>query len=205
MGTRTATRQKKRMWHYGDKEGAQQGPVDLTELQQLFTAGMISEVSPLWKDGMDKWLPVTELPGVLDKLREAARAATLSKQQFYTHTADKSEERSGPFTLSDLVDQWAEGVLTEADFLWSQSITEWTPVRGLPEVMEALADGNRVVEDMETIEKLYQQAAEGVAVSADTAVIVKPSQAAAPAEGAEGEDSKKRKYNKKELKKKEWF
>eukprot|EP00656_Telonema_subtile_P030583 TRINITY_DN33560_c0_g1_i1.p1 TRINITY_DN33560_c0_g1~~TRINITY_DN33560_c0_g1_i1.p1 ORF type:complete len:138 (-),score=38.42 TRINITY_DN33560_c0_g1_i1:50-463(-) len=107
------------MWHYTNSEGAQHGPVDLSELQQLYSAGLITEVSHLWKDGMDAWLPATSLPGVLDKLKEAAKVAHLDKQQFYTHESDKSADRAGPFTLSDLADQWTEGVLTEAHYIWS--------------------------------------------------------------------------------------
>ena len=45
------------MWHYA-ADGKQQGPVELSRLQELWTAGTLTKETHLWKESMESWMPV---------------------------------------------------------------------------------------------------------------------------------------------------
>lgn len=43
-------------WHYF-RDGATQGPIDLTDLQQLHQQGIVDGETPVWTEGMADWAP----------------------------------------------------------------------------------------------------------------------------------------------------
>jgi hypothetical protein len=45
-------------WHYADEDGTQHGPVPRAELEALLRSGLISDGTPVWKEGMEEWVPL---------------------------------------------------------------------------------------------------------------------------------------------------
>ena len=48
-------------WYYGI-DGAQRGPVDDDEMRAMLASGMINQNALVWKDGMEGWLPLAQVP-----------------------------------------------------------------------------------------------------------------------------------------------
>ena len=44
-------------WFY-EKNGAQHGPVDVSELTRMFTAGELNRETLVWREGFEDWLPI---------------------------------------------------------------------------------------------------------------------------------------------------
>jgi hypothetical protein len=52
------------IWHYLDRQGAQQGPVSLRQIEQFFRAGQLDGSALVWKAGMTDWLALPSIDPV---------------------------------------------------------------------------------------------------------------------------------------------
>ncbi len=52
-------------WHYLDRSGQQQGPVDAERIGALLAAGELSNSSLLWREGLPEWLAISSLQAEL--------------------------------------------------------------------------------------------------------------------------------------------
>lgn len=52
-------------WYYTDAAGQQTGPVSQEQLQQLAANGQINAQTNVWTEGMENWLPATQIQGLL--------------------------------------------------------------------------------------------------------------------------------------------
>ena len=68
-------------WHYG-LDGEELGPVGLKTLQRMITSGEVSEEAFAWREGLDDWLPVEDVPELRDHLPsvKAAKEAKEAKE-----------------------------------------------------------------------------------------------------------------------------
>ncbi len=63
-------------WHYG-LDGEDNGPVALASLRSMIGSGEVSEEAFVWREGLDDWMPVEEVPELKDflpSLRHQAEA-----------------------------------------------------------------------------------------------------------------------------------
>src|SRR5947209_6494393 len=60
-------------WFYA-KDGQQAGPVSALQLRQLAAAGQLGSSDLVWKQGMPKWVPASEVKGLLGGSVEARSA-----------------------------------------------------------------------------------------------------------------------------------
>lgn len=67
-------------WYYVEN-GQQAGPVSETEFEDLVTAGRISPETLVWKEGMENWLPYTQLRPTGVSLSESTPFAPVPGQQ----------------------------------------------------------------------------------------------------------------------------
>lgn len=49
------------MWYY-TLNGVQQGPVDVSVIQQMLASGQLTAQESVWREGMGAWAPVTTIP-----------------------------------------------------------------------------------------------------------------------------------------------
>ena len=52
-------------WLYTDSQGNQQGPVSADELQQLGAAGAIHAETNVWTEGLEEWIPASQVEGLV--------------------------------------------------------------------------------------------------------------------------------------------
>lgn len=62
-------------WYYG-KDGQQYGPVDEATIKARAATGEISSTDLIWKDGMEKWLPLAEVSEIITAVGSTSAAAT---------------------------------------------------------------------------------------------------------------------------------
>jgi hypothetical protein len=55
-------------WYYLNKEGKQQGPVELRELKEFFKGEQIRATTYVWHEGMADWKKIAELPWLKQEL-----------------------------------------------------------------------------------------------------------------------------------------
>lgn len=56
-------------WFYLDREGKQQGPIDIGALRNLWMTNGMDSKTFVWSEGMDKWKRVEEVPGLVERLK----------------------------------------------------------------------------------------------------------------------------------------
>ncbi|MBT8044060.1 MAG: DUF4339 domain-containing protein [Verrucomicrobiae bacterium] len=52
-------------WFYTDAAGAEHGPVSADELKQLATNGTIRDTTDVWTEGLEEWLPASQVEGLI--------------------------------------------------------------------------------------------------------------------------------------------
>jgi len=52
-------------WHYANRSGHQQGPVDAATLRAAFARGDVDAGSLVWRDGLAQWVTLSEVAGEL--------------------------------------------------------------------------------------------------------------------------------------------
>jgi hypothetical protein len=57
------------LWYYYDRSQAQQGPVQLENLKNLYHKGDVTDTTYLWCEGMPDWKVLTDLPELQTKLK----------------------------------------------------------------------------------------------------------------------------------------
>jgi hypothetical protein len=57
-------------WFYLDKERKQQGPISSSSIENLWKKQEIMPATYVWKEGMQDWKKVEELPGLIRALQE---------------------------------------------------------------------------------------------------------------------------------------
>ena len=70
-------------WYFVDGEGQQVGPMALDQLKGHATSGMVAAHTLVWSEGMEEWLPVSSVQGILAPAPAplAAPAPTLQRPQ----------------------------------------------------------------------------------------------------------------------------
>lgn len=61
-------------WYYG-LNGEQHGPVEAEEIRAMLASRMINGHTIVWREGMDQWLPMLEVPEWANQVVEPAPAA----------------------------------------------------------------------------------------------------------------------------------
>jgi len=67
-------------WFYTDATGAENGPVSLDELQQLGATGAIHALTDVWTEGMEEWVPASEIEGVIPATPPEAQPSAPDQQ-----------------------------------------------------------------------------------------------------------------------------
>lgn len=52
-------------WHYADSAGQELGPVSADQLQQLAASGQINGETNVWTEGLEAWVPASQVDGLL--------------------------------------------------------------------------------------------------------------------------------------------
>jgi len=74
-------------WHYANRSGHQQGPVDATTLRAAFARGDVDAGSLVWRDGLAQWVTLSEVAGELGIALGAMPPATPGARPFATSGA----------------------------------------------------------------------------------------------------------------------
>ncbi len=60
-------------WHYG-LNGQQYGPVEGDEIRAMLASGMVNGQTIVWREGMDQWLPILQVPELASQVVQPAPA-----------------------------------------------------------------------------------------------------------------------------------
>ncbi|NJK62538.1 MAG: SPFH domain-containing protein [Synechococcaceae cyanobacterium SM2_3_1] len=108
---------------YVSQSGQSQGPLTLDQVrQQSMTADTM-----VWRAGMANWMRAGEVPELASRLH--------SQPEWWYVGAD--QQRQGPFTLAQLVQQGIQS----STYLWRQGMENWVPAQQVPEVASQIASG----------------------------------------------------------------
>ncbi|MCP5534704.1 MAG: DUF4339 domain-containing protein [Akkermansiaceae bacterium] len=66
---------EEQQWFYTDSTGAEHGPVSADELQQLGATGAIHALTDVWTEGLEAWVPASEIEGVIPEAPPQAAAS----------------------------------------------------------------------------------------------------------------------------------
>src|SRR5690606_131817 len=69
-------------WYYAHN-GAQMGPVDVTQLQNLLARGHLAHDAHVWTEGMPQWAPARLVPGLVNETatKPADAAVTIKTEK----------------------------------------------------------------------------------------------------------------------------
>jgi hypothetical protein len=142
-----------RIWYYLDaNSNSQRGPVPSSVLLRLLEKGVSGVVGPttlVWKEGMEKWLPMAEVRNSccfnlffrlslsffvqVDMFRNLLELHT--KQWYYL---DSENQTKGPIYTRLLLHKVQEGEIDGLTMIFGGGLTEWTKVSDVPELKEEI-------------------------------------------------------------------
>lgn len=69
-------------WYYAHN-GAQMGPVDITQLQNLLARGQLAHDAHVWTEGMPQWAPARSVPGLVNEpaTKDVEEAVTIKRSK----------------------------------------------------------------------------------------------------------------------------
>ena len=94
-------------WFYA-RGDMQRGPVTEDELADLIKDGIISAETRVWKEGMDDWLPVSDVPELADHQLKEANGSDAKAEGQNEDVEKTREDSSGSTKVGDEVPQSPE-------------------------------------------------------------------------------------------------
>jgi len=118
-------------WHYAN-ENRQKIKTKFAELHQAFKDGKVKEKTLVWRNTMDNWKPIQDIPDLY--------AALTGKDQdplWYYVNSEASQE--GPVSKEVLKQLKISDQIDSTTFGWKEGMDDWIPLSTVPELAHLFA------------------------------------------------------------------
>ena len=135
-------------WYYV-LEGERQGPVELGQVKELLSNGVLNQADYVWKKGLDNWVtiedcsdfqeqqtppaPQGDLPGVIESSFDLTSLNADEKIIYIKIGADRGaqEVEYGPFSINILKKLYNENRVNAKTFIFCKGLRSWTVLADL--------------------------------------------------------------------------
>jgi hypothetical protein len=145
---------------YIGKNGEQQGPYSIEEVNALAQSATITGDYVCWYEGCAEWIPLSQLPGFIPTQPRSTGAAPPPFQQSQPPTADLptatsgmgasaddtlyylvlNNEQAGPYTPGQLRAMWQNGKVNAQTQYCVVGATNWQPLLNLRTMLESVPE-----------------------------------------------------------------
>jgi tetratricopeptide (TPR) repeat protein len=129
-------------WYYA-RNKQKFGPLTETQLKELVRSGELSATDMVWKQGMAKWMQVSQVEGLIEASPQQAAGSSVPPPLpppvpvavwYYV----KDGQRAGPVTDAHLKQLADSGAVARSDMVWKHGMATWTQA-GLVEGLFSVA------------------------------------------------------------------
>lgn len=107
-----------------NREGQQEGPYNVDQINQLLTAGRLLWSDWVWVEGWPEW---RQLDGLVPARPPPLPASAPEHEKRNIYLA-QDEQQSGPYTLTEINSRVERKAIAESDLAWMEEWTEWKKV-----------------------------------------------------------------------------
>jgi len=133
-------------WFYIDSSATQHGPLSKAEIVQQIHSGQIEVVSHGWREGIEEWKPLSEMPEFASLFPPTAKPVTsdstdastaeetipdTEKQWMYL---DKNKKQLGPVSTLELIELYMKFEVRDATLVWKPGVKDWTRLSEMEEL-----------------------------------------------------------------------
>ena len=124
---------------YIGKNGEQQGPYSIEEINALAQSATITENDTCWYKGCAEWIPLSNLPGFTSAAIHSPVAVTQSADDALYYLV-LNNEQAGPYTVGQLRAMWQNGKTNARTQYCAAGGTSWQPLITFRAVVESPAE-----------------------------------------------------------------
>ena len=134
------------VWYYTvDASGRTAGPLSATAVAAAVPGGSTF----VWREGMEKWLPASDVPQVAthltskaadttNKAPAAASTTSVDSQFFWYYVDAATKQTTGPVHLTQLQALFEAGDVDGVTTVWQEGMKEWKSIAELPDLRQTL-------------------------------------------------------------------